>query len=90
MRLKCNCNNLIYISQKVILSIKRPNSLEGAKVLGKPVLINIYNVAFLSHNNDGQVTFFMQNGFEISINVFFSDAEQILNSAMQGKEDEIN
>ena len=45
---------------------------------------------FVSHKNDGQVTFFMQNGFEISLNIFFSEAEQILNSAMQGKEDEIN
>ncbi|MEA1847572.1 hypothetical protein U9K52_01500 [Chryseobacterium sp. MHB01] len=90
MRLKCNSNSLIYISQKVILGIKRPNSLEGAKVLGKPVLINGCNIAFLSHNNDGQVTFFMQNGFEISINTFYAEAEQILNSAMQGKEDEIN
>lgn len=57
-------NGLIYISQKVILGIKRPNSLEGAKVLGKPVLINACNIVFLSHNNDGQVTFFIQNGFE--------------------------
>lgn len=90
MKLKCNNNGLINISQKVILGIKRPNSLEGAKVLGKPVLINACNIILLSHNNDGQVTFFMQNGFEISINIFFSEAEQILNSAMQGKEDEVN
>jgi len=53
-------------------------------------LINACNIVFLSHNNDGQVIFFMQNGFEISINTFFSEAEQILNSAMQGKEDDVN
>lgn len=54
----------------------------GAKVLGKQVLINACNIVFFSHNNDGHVTFFMQNGFEMSINIFFSEAEQILNSAM--------
>ncbi len=70
--------------------MKRPNSLEGAKAFGKPILINVCNVVFLSHNNDGQVTFFMQNGFEISVNTFFSETEQILNSAKQGKEDLIN
>ncbi|WP_228428880.1 hypothetical protein [Chryseobacterium indoltheticum] len=59
------------------------------KVLGKPVLLNVCNVVFLSHNNDGHVNFFMQNGFEISINTFFSAVEQILNSALEGKEDEI-
>ncbi|WP_262152699.1 hypothetical protein [Chryseobacterium foetidum] len=90
MRLKCSNSGLIYISQRVILSIKKPNSPEGAKVLGKPVLINVDNIIFLSYSNDGHVTFFMQNGFEISVNVFFSEAEQILNSAMQAKEDEIN
>lgn len=90
MKLKCTSSGLIYVKQTIIVSIKRPNSLEGAKVLGKPVLINVCNVVFLSHNNDGQVTFFMQNGFEISLNIFFLEAEQILNSAMQGKEDEIN
>ncbi|MGD1317771.1 hypothetical protein [Chryseobacterium sp. 2R14A] len=90
MKLKCTTSGLIYVKQTIIVSIKRPNSLEGAKVLGKPVLINACNVIFLSHNTNGQVTFFMQNGFEISVNTFFSEAEQILNSAIQGREDEIN
>lgn len=90
MKLKCTNNGLIYISQTIIVNMKRPNSLEGAKTFGKPIIINVCNLVFLSHNNDRQVTFFLQNGFEISVNAFFSEAEQILNSAIQGKEDEIN
>lgn len=90
MKLKCTKSGLIYIKQILIINIKRPNALDGAKVLGKPVILNACNVVFLSHNNDGHVTFFMQNGFEISMNVFFSEAEEILNNAMEGKELEIN
>lgn len=89
MRLKCTSTGIIYVKQTSIINIKRPNYLEGAKVLGKPVIINVSNVVFLSHNNDGHVTFFMQNGFEISINIFFSEAERIFNSAMNGQEDGI-
>lgn len=90
MKFKSQKNGLIYINQSVILSVKRSNSLEGAKVLGKPVLINVCNVVFLSHNRDGQVTFFLQNGFEISVNASFSEAELILDSAIKGRADEIN
>ncbi|KQS91665.1 hypothetical protein [Chryseobacterium sp. Leaf394] len=89
MKLKCTDNGLIYIKHSIILSIKKPNSLENVKLLGEPVPVNACNVVFLSYNNDGHVTFFMQNGFEISINIFFSEAEQILNSAMQRRVDEI-
>ncbi|SHN06169.1 hypothetical protein SAMN05444360_1336 [Chryseobacterium carnipullorum] len=89
MKLKCTSTGIIYVKQTSIINIKRPNSLEGAKVLGKPVILNVNNVVFLSHNSDGHVTFFMQNGFEISINIFFSEAEQILISAIGGQEDGI-
>lgn len=42
----------------------------------------------LKCTNNG-LTFFMQNGFEISISTFFAEAEHILNSGLAGKEDEI-
>ncbi|MGO4708890.1 hypothetical protein AB4Y90_07160, partial [Chryseobacterium sp. 2TAF14] len=77
------------IKQSAIINLKRPNALEGAKVLGKPVVINASQIVFLSHNMDGNVTFFMTNGFEISVNVFFNEAEEVFNNAKSGIESEI-
>lgn len=84
IKLRSTLDGLIYIKQSVIINLKRPNSLEGAKVLGKPVIINVDQIVFLSHNIDGNVTFFLTNGFEISMNVFYDEAEKIFNSAKGG------
>lgn len=59
--------------------------MEGAKVLGKAVIINVNHICFLSHNADGNVTYFMANGFEISMNVFYDAAEDIFNAAKAGR-----
>ncbi|MFL9833730.1 hypothetical protein [Chryseobacterium terrae] len=88
-KLHSTSDGLIYIKQSIIINLKRPNSLEGAKVLGKPVVINVNHIGFLSHNLDGNVTFFMANGFEISMNVFYSEAEEVFNNAKAGIELEI-
>ena len=88
-KLKSTSDGLIYIKQSIIINMKRPNSLEGAKVLGKPVVINVNHIGFLSHNLDGNVTFFMANGFEISMNVFYDEAEEIFNCAKAGIASEI-
>lgn len=88
-KLQSALNGLIYIKQSLIINLKRPNSLEGAKVLGKPVVINVEHIVFLSHNVDGNVTFFMANGFEISINVFFDEAEEVFRNAKAGIESNI-
>lgn len=58
--------------------------------MGKPVVINSKQVVFLSHNVDGHVTFFMTNGFEICLNVYFDEAEKIFNCALGGINYEIN
>lgn len=89
-KLRSTKEGLIYIRQSVILNLKRPNALEGAKVLGKPIIINVNHIVFLSHNLDGNVTFFMTNGFEISMNVFYNEAEEVFNCAKAGIEKEIN
>lgn len=80
-KLKTTAEGLVYIKPSVIITLKKPNALEGAKVLGKPVIINVNHIGFLSHNTEGNVTYFMANGFEISMNVFYNDAEEILNAA---------
>ncbi|MFY1045993.1 hypothetical protein [Chryseobacterium sp. GP-SGM7] len=84
IKLRSTSDGLIYIKQSVIINLKRPNSLEGAKALGKPIIVNVNHINFLSHNIDGNVTFFMTNGFEISMNVFYDEAEEILNNAKAG------
>lgn len=88
-KLQSTLNGLIYIKQSLIINLKRPNALEGAKVLGKPIIINVEHIGFLSHNMDGNVTFFMANGFEISINVFFDEAEEVFRNAKAGIESNI-
>jgi hypothetical protein len=80
-KLKTTEAGLIYIKPAVIITLKKANTLEGVKVLGKPVIINAQHICFLSHNTDGNVTYFMTNGFEISLNIFYDDAEEILNAA---------
>lgn len=89
IKLRSTSDGLIYIKQSVIINLKRPNSLEGAKALGKPIIINVNHIGFLSHNIDGNVTFFMANGFEISMNVFYSEAEEVFNSAKAGIASEV-
>ncbi|WP_312079117.1 hypothetical protein [Chryseobacterium sp.] len=88
-KLQSTEDGLIYVKASLINQMKRPNNLEGAKSFGKQVIINVNHIGFLSHNSDGIVAFFMANGFEISINVFFDQAEQILRSAKAGRVDEI-
>lgn len=88
-KLRSTSDGLIYIKQSIIINLKRPSALEGAKVLGKPVIINVNHIGFLSHNMDGNVTFFMANGFEISMNIFFNEAEEVFNNAKSGVESEI-
>lgn len=88
-KLRSTKDGLIYIKQSIIINLRRPNALEGAKVLGKPVIVNVSQIVFLSHNLDGNITFFMTNGFEISINVYFEDAEKIFNFAKAGVEFEV-
>jgi len=88
-KISCTTDGLIYIKSSLIENLKRPNALEGAKALGKPVIINVNHIGFLSYNNEGRVTFFMANGFEISINIFFDEAELIFNSAKGGISAEI-
>lgn len=79
--IKTTADGLIYIKAANITHIKKPNSLEGAKVLGKPLVVNANHIGFLSFNNEGHVTYFMASGFEISMKVLYEEAEEAFNCA---------
>lgn len=79
--LKTTSTGLIYIKASRIINVRKPNSIDGAKVLGKPLIINVNHIGFLSFDIDGKVTFFMASGFEISMDVLYDDAEEALNCA---------
>lgn len=80
-KLKSTIEGLIYIKGSTILNIKRANSIDAAKILGKDVIINSDHIIFLGYNINGNVTYFMSNGLEISINVTHDEAEKAFISA---------
>lgn len=88
-KIKATAAGFIVIKPTAVISLKRPNTLEGAKVLGKPMIINASQICFLAHNTSGKVTFFLANGFEICVNLFYDEAEKILNAALCGFDAEI-
>ena len=88
-KIKATAEGMIYIKPSVIVSLKRPNALEGAKVLGKPLVINASQICFLAHNTEGKVTFFLTNGFEICVNIFYDEAEKIFSAAKSCLDKEI-
>ena len=79
--LKTTLEGLIYIKASKVINIKRPNTINGVKVFGKPLIINGSSISFLSYDLEGKVTFFMLNGFEISLNITFDNAEEIFSCA---------
>ncbi len=79
--IRTTSDGLIYIKASYIINVKKPNSLEGAKVLGQPLIVNADNIGFLSFNVEGHVTYFMANGFEISMKALYEEAEEAFNCA---------
>jgi len=49
--------------------------------MGQPLVINVNHIGFLSYNIEGHVTFFMASGFEISMKIFYEEAEEAFNCA---------
>jgi len=88
--LKTTTAGLIYIWPSRVINVKKPNATDGAKILGKPVIVNVNQIGFLSFNVEGKVTFFMANGFEISMNVPYDAAEEALNCAKEHTEKTIS
>lgn len=84
--IKTTEDGLLYVKASNVITVKKPNSIEGAKVLGKPLVINVNHIGFLSFNIDGHVTFFMASGFEISVNILHEEAEDAFNCAKAGIE----
>lgn len=84
--IKTTADGLIYVKSSYVNHIRRPNAIEGAKVLGKPLVINSEHVVFLSYNTEGSVAFYMTNGFEIALKVLHEEAEEALNCAKSRKE----
>ncbi len=78
---KATSDGLIYLKASHVIHVKKPNSIEGAKVLGKPLIINVNQIGFLSFNMEGNVTFFMASGFEISLKIFYEEAEEAFQCA---------
>ena len=78
---KTTSDGLIYLKASHVIHVKKPNSIEGAKVLGKPLIINANHIGFLSFNLEGNVTFFMASGFEISLKIFYEEAEEAFQCA---------
>ncbi len=78
---KTTSGGLIYLKASHVIQVKRPNSIEGAKVLGKPLIINADHIGFLSFNLEGHVTYFMASGFEISLKIFYEEAEEAFHCA---------
>ncbi|MFC3158538.1 hypothetical protein ACFOEQ_08355 [Chryseobacterium arachidis] len=75
--LKTTSQGLIYIKASSVIKVVKPNSIEGAKILGKPLIINANHIGFLSFDSEGKVTYFMANGFEISMNLFMMKLKRL-------------
>lgn len=79
--IKTTSDGLIYVKASSVIHVKKPNAQEGAKVMGQPLVINVNHIGFLSYNIEGHVTFFMASGFEISMKIFYEEAEEAFNCA---------
>ncbi len=79
--IKTTAGGLIYVKSSHVIHIRRPNAIEGARVLGKPLVINADHIGFLSYNTEGGIAFFMANGFEIALKVLHEEAEEAMNCA---------
>lgn len=80
-KLETTAEGLIIIYPSVLQSMRRPNSTEGAKALGAPIIVDSENIFFLAFNNEGYVTYFLSNGFEISLKITHDEAKNAYNSA---------
>ncbi|WP_374459446.1 hypothetical protein [Chryseobacterium taeanense] len=79
--IKTTKNGLIYIKSSGIISIRKPNSIDRAKTEGHPLIINADHISFLSFDTENKVTYFMMNGFQISVKILFDEAEEALQAA---------
>ncbi|SHE46589.1 hypothetical protein [Chryseobacterium takakiae] len=79
--IKTTKEGLIYIKASSIIRVSRPNSIDGAKVLGGPLIINADHITLLSFDTESKVTYFMMNGFQISMKILFQEAEEALQYA---------
>ncbi len=79
--IKTTKEGLIYIKASTIIRIGKPNAVDGAKVLGFPLIINAEQINFLSYDMESKVTFFLSNGFQVSLKILFEEAEEALRMA---------
>jgi len=80
-KLETTVEGLIIIYPSIVQSMRRTNSAEGAKTLGAPIMLDSEHICFLAFNNDGYVTYFLSNGFEISLKISFDEAKNAYNFA---------
>jgi len=79
--IKTTKEGLIYIKASSIIRVSRPNSIDGAKVSGGPLIINADHITFLSFDTESKVTYFLMNGFQVSMKILFQEAEEALQYA---------
>ena len=84
-KIQATDDGIIKIKSSTIINIKRPNSISAAKSLGNPLVLNVKAIVFLGHDNDGNVTYFLTNNIEISLNLFYKEAADIFCSALSGQ-----
>lgn len=77
-KLETTVEGLIIIYPSSLQAMRRTNSAEGAKTLGAPVIIDSEHICSLAFNNDGDVSFFLRNGFEISLKIHYDEAKRSL------------
>ncbi len=80
-KLETTVEGLIIIYPSSVQSMRRANSAEGAKTLGAPIILDSQQICFLAFNNEGYVTFFINNGFEISLKIEYQEAKNAYNYA---------
>lgn len=84
--IKTTKGGLIYIKASSVIRIGKPNSIDGAKVSGFPLMVNAHQINFLSFDTESKVTYFMTNGFQISMKITFQEAEEALQLAQSNIE----
>jgi hypothetical protein len=80
-KLETTVEGLIIVYPSTIQSMRRANSVEGAKALGAPIIVDAAHICFLAFNNEGYITFFLSNGFEISLKINHDEAKDVYNYA---------
>lgn len=82
-------SGLIHINHTIIHSIFKINYTLQLSEIAEPIVVNVDQIAFVSHNIKGFVTLFLANSYEISINTDFEKIEEVVKAAKDRRNIEI-